>query len=496
MRLSFGLDLQQKQIQKLAPRMIQSMEILQLPVMALQERIEQALSDNPVLEISADVEDSGAEAAADIEEGREKAEGEKELVVKDESNNADDFERLLQMDQDLPQTYEESHRKSSGQIQEDSDRQHDAIANLQERPESLYDYLVQQLDEWDLEPDMEEMCIRIISTLDPRDGGYLKVELRDLLPPDATPAQQDLARRSLEVVHQLEPPGIGARDLKECLLLQIHADMPHYEAMRCIIVNHLEDLRENRLPLIVKATGLTLEQVKLVWEDIKKLNPKPASEFAGTFVPTVTPDLSVERGEDGEYKVTLLDDRTPTLHISDYYRQRLMSETASPEEKEFIRRKINAAQWLIESIEQRRATVTKVAQEIVNHQKRFLDEGPEFIEPLKMQQIAERVHVHVTTVSRAVDEKYIQTPRGILPLKRFFVGGTKSQDGEEVAWDLIRIKLTEVIEKEDKKSPLSDDDIVKEFGKQGISVARRTITKYRKNMAIPSSRERRDWSGK
>lgn len=476
--------------------MIQSMEILQLPVMALQERIDQALSDNPVLEITADVDETSAENAAEIEEAREKPEGEKELVVKDESNNADDFERLLQMDQDLPETYEESHRRSTGQREEDADRQHDAIANLQERAESLYDYLVNQLDEWELEPEMEEMCVRIISTLDPRDGGYLKVELRDLLPPDATTAQQDLARRSLEVVHQLDPPGIGARDLKECLLLQIHAGMPHYEAMRCIIVNHLEDLRENRLPLIVKATGLTLEQVKIVWEDIKKLKPKPASEFADSFVPTVTPDVAVERGEDGEYKVKLLDDRTPTLHISEYYRQRLMSETATTEEKEFIRRKINAAQWLIESIEQRRATVTKVAQEIVNHQKRFLDDGPEFIEPLKMQQIAERVGVHVTTVSRAVDEKYIQTPRGIMPLKRFFVGGTKSQDGEEVAWDIIRLKLTEVIEKEDKKSPLSDEEIEKELEKQGLTVARRTITKYRKNMGIPSSRERRDYSTK
>lgn len=496
MRLSFGLDLQQKQVQKLAPRMIQSMEILQLPVMALQERIDQALSDNPVLEIAADVDDGGEEAAAEVEEGREKPEGEKELVVKEDNNNAEDFERLLQMDQEFPDTFDETHRKSSGQREEDSDRQHDAIANLQEKSESLNDYLINQLSEWELEPEMEEMCVRIISTLDPKDGGYLKVELRDLLPPDATPAQLSLAKRALDVVHQLDPPGIAARDLKECLLLQINTDMPHYEAVRRVITHHLEDLRENRLPLIVKATGMTLEQVKIVWDQIRELNPRPASAFVETYVPTVTPDVAVEKTDDGEYKVTLLDDRTPTLHISEYYRQRLMSETASAEEKEFIRRKINAAQWLIESIEQRRATVTKVAQEIVNHQKRFLDDGPEFIEPLKMQQIAERVGVHVTTVSRAVDEKYIQTPRGILPLKRFFVGGTKSDDGEEIAWDIVRIKLTEVVEKEDKKHPLSDDEIVKEFEKQGLHVARRTITKYRQKMDIPSSRQRRDWSGK
>jgi RNA polymerase sigma-54 factor len=155
---------------------------------------------------------------------------------------------------------------------------------------------------------------------------------------------------------------------------------------------------------------------------------------------------------------------------------------------------VQAAQWLIESIEQRRNTLTKVAQAIVEHQNEFLEEGPEHIHPLKMQQIADKVGVHVTTVSRAVDDKYIQTPRGIYPLRRFFVGGTQSDDGEDVAWDIIRIRLQEIIDKEDKSSPLSDDDIVHELKKQGLEVARRTVTKYRQKMSIPSSRQRRDWS--
>ena len=156
------------------------------------------------------------------------------------------------------------------------------------------------------------------------------------------------------------------------------------------------------------------------------------------------------------------------------------SGTATPEEREYIKRKINAAQWLIESIEQRRSTLTKVSQAIVDHQTKFLENGPEFIEPLKMQQIADKVGVHVTTVSRAVDDKWIQTPRGIFPLKRFFVGGTKSDDGEEVAWDIIRISLQEIVDKEDKTNPLSDDELVEELEKQGLAVARRTVTKYRK----------------
>ena len=159
----------------------------------------------------------------------------------------------------------------------------------------------------------------------------------------------------------------------------------------------------------------------------------------------------------------------------------------------FIRRKIESANWLIEAIQQRRNTVLKVAQSIVDYQKRFLDDGPEFIEPLKMQQIADVVKVHVTTISRAVDDKWIQTPRGIFPLKRFFVGGTRSEDGEDVAWDTIRIKLNELIDKEDKQKPYSDDDLVGELSKIGFTVARRTITKYRKKMGIPSSRQRKDW---
>jgi RNA polymerase sigma-54 factor len=202
----------------------------------------------------------------------------------------------------------------------------------------------------------------------------------------------------------------------------------------------------------------------------------------------------VEADETGRYIVRLEDDRIPALRISDYYRTRLADPKATPEEKDFIRRKIESANWLIEAIQQRRSTVKKVSQAIVDYQRKFLDDGPEHIEPLKMQQIADVVGVHVTTISRAVDDKWIQTPRGIFPLKRFFVHGTRSEDGEDVAWETIRLRLTELIEKEDKQKPYSDDDLVNELSKLGLNVARRTITKYRKKLNIPSSRQRKDWS--
>jgi RNA polymerase sigma-54 factor len=270
--------------------------------------------------------------------------------------------------------------------------------------------------------------------------------------------------------------------------------MPYYDELKTLVSNHLEDLRDNRLPLIERTTGYSIETIQAVWDQLRKLNPKPAARFAEKFVPTVTPDVIVDQSDNGSYKVRLEDSRVPSLHISEYYRRRLISGEATPEEREFIKRKINSAQWLIDSIEQRRSTLTKVSQAIVEHQTRFLDEGPEFIEPLKMQQIADKVGVHVTTVSRAVDDKWIQTPRGIFPLKRFFVGGTKSADGEDVAWDIIRIKLQELVDKEDKQHPYSDDELVKQLKQQGLNVARRTVTKYRQKMDIPSSRQRRDWS--
>jgi RNA polymerase sigma-54 factor len=495
MRLSFGLETRQVQVQKLAPRMIQSMEILQLPIMALQERIEQELNENPVLELAEEDATAPEEPTEEVNPDAP-AESEKELVVDEKSDNVDDFERLLELDREMPDYFDDRPRVSSNRAEEDDDRKHDAIANIADRPESLNDYLLHQLGELELEADLEKMCERIISSLDAKDGGYLRSSLRDLLPPDATEEQLQLAERALQTIQALDPPGVAARDLRECLLLQLRPEMPYFLEMEKLISNHLDDLKENRMPAIQKATGLSIERIHAAWTQLRKLNPKPAAGFTETFVPTVTPDVRIELQEDGTYKVIVDEDRTPHLFISEYYRQRLATGTATPEEREYIKRKITAAQWLIESIQQRRNTLTKVAQAVVNYQRKFLEEGPEFIEPQKMQQIADQVGVHVTTVSRAVDDKWIQTPRGLLPLRKFFVGGTRSDDGEDIAWDTIRIRLQELIDKEDKSNPYSDDQLVREMKKHGLNVARRTITKYREKMGIPSSRQRRDWTKK
>ena len=493
MRLSLGLDTRQVQTQKLAPRMIQSMEILQLPILALQERIDQELSENPLLEVTDDDPESAPEPP-ERELPDAPAEGERELVVDAQQNGVEDFERLLDLDREVPDYFDEEPRRSMNQIEEASSRHQDVIANIECRPETLHDHLLNQLLEFELEPSVRMMAERIISSLDARDGGYLRVPLFDLLPPDSKVTDRAVAEEALEVVQSLEPRGIAARDLRECLLLQLRPGTPYYQQVHRLVSNHLEDLRDNRLPAIERATNYSLDMIKLAWAELRKLNPKPGAFFAESSAPTVTPDVFIEKGEDGHYHVIIEDQRTPTLHISEYYRQRLMNGQATSEEKEYIKRKINAAQWLIEAIEQRRNTLIKVTQAIVDYQTRFLDDGLEYIQPLKMQQIADQVKVHVTTVSRAVDDKWIQTPRGIMPLRRFFVGGTQSEEGEDVAWDIIRIKLQELIDNEDKTEPLSDEQLIKEFQRQGLTVARRTITKYRQKMNIPSSRQRRDWS--
>ncbi len=494
MRLSLGLEARQVQVQKMAPRMIQSMEILQLPQMALLDRIDQEISENPVLEmVEADPE--LPDEPVDRENPDQPTDEERELVV-DNKDNAEDFERLLDLDRQVPDYFDERPRSSANRIAEASDRKHDAIANIVDRPESLNDYLLHQLGELEVDPKIRRLCERIISSLDSKDGGYFRSNLHDLLPRDASQEELGWADEALAIVQQLDPPGVAARDLRECLLLQLTSDLPYFEEQRTLISSHLEDLRDNRLPAVQKETGYSIELINAAWEQLRKLNPKPGSLFADSYVPTVSPDVRIERTEEGRYEVLMDDERVPRLHISEYYRRRLASGTATQEEKEYIKKKINSAQWLIDSIHQRRDTLTRVAQAIVDYQKKFLDEGPEFIEPLKMQQIADQVGVHVTTVSRAVDDKWIQTPRGIFALRRFFVGGTQTADGDEVAWDTIRLKLQEVIDREDKSNPYSDDQLVEVLSQHGLKVARRTITKYRQKMGIPSSRQRRDWSKK
>ncbi len=498
MQLSFSQQMKMSQQMKLAPRMIQSMEILQLPVMALKERIDQEMSENPLLE-APEVEAESPEAAADsaVEgaaappvEPAEKPVDQKELIVDSEHDNEADFERLLNMPDEWQQDdYTYSPRVSSNRISEDGERVHDAISNLQARPQSLQEYLLEQFSFFSCPPEIREFAEFLIQNLD--GDGRLPAGLEEMMQVFGKPVSPDDAQAALSMIQRLEPKGVGARDLRESLLLQVGPNTPLRDVLITVITSHLEDLAENRLPVIERKTGYSLDVIKEVREELQHLNPWPGRDFEVAPAPNVVPDISIEQDASGKYVVRLEDEYTPRLNISRHYQQLMANGQADQKTKEFIKRKIESARWLIESIEQRYNTLKRVAQAIVDHQTAFLDKGPEFIVPLKMQQIADVVGVHVTTVSRAVDDKYVQTPRGIFPLKRFFGGGTTTADGDEVAWDIIRIKLKEIVDKEDKNDPLSDDSLVDELAKQGYKLARRTITKYRKALKIPSSRQRR-----
>ncbi len=491
MKFSFGQNLQQKLSQTMSPRMYQSMEILSLANTELDEKIEQELIDNPVLEKQTE----GPEVDPNKPKEKEK-EGQQELLIEDNTNNADDFERLLEMNKDVPEFFDERPRMSANRVQESADRQHDMMANVATRGETLHDFLLGQLHERDIDEPILKICERIVSTLSAADGGYFRVSLADLLPADASEDKLELAEEALAYVQDLEPVGVAARDLQERLMMQLSSEIPNYQHVRTLILDHLEDLQFNRLPLIEKKTGLSIEEINSAWASIRRMDPLPCSSFIESHVATVKPDLWLEKDEQGQYLVKMDEGPQRNLFISNRYRQILANGQASTEEKDFIKRKINSAQWLIEAIEQRRNTLLKVAQHVVDFQSDFLDNGPEYLKPLKMEQIAEKVGVHLTTVSRAVGDKYMETHRGVLPLKMFFVHGTTTDDGEDIAWNKIRIELQKLIDAEDKAKPLSDSEIQNRLKNMGFNVARRTVAKYREKLDIPSSRQRRDWTKK
>jgi len=478
----------------LAPRMIQSMEILQMPIMALQEKIQQELQENPVLELKeATPEEMAEEAGSDnvVDETADEPAPETELVI-DEAGDELDFNRLDALSKDWDEHFNEEHRPSRGGIDEEGDRKHDAMQNMPSRPQSLHDYLNDQLGFLGSATDQGRLVQHLISYMD--DNGWITTPLEEIADSFSPPVPVADVEEALRLVQKLDPPGIGARNARECLLLQVTPETPHCDLVRLLIQNHMEDVAHNRLPIVQRRTGYDLPTIKEAIEDLRRLNPYPGSRFLSEHIPYVVPDIIVERNDSGEYDIRLVDDWTPNIYISRKYIDLYREKGADPKAKEYLKRKIQAAQWLLDSIEQRRSTLLKVTRAIIQHQRAFLEQGLEHIEPLKMQQIADLVGVHVTTVSRAVDDKWVQTPRGIFPLKRFFGGGTQTANGEEVAWEAIKQKLLELLDKEDKSNPLSDEDLVTKLNEAGYPVARRTVTKYRKLLHIASSRQRKDWT--
>lgn len=501
MRMGMDIVMRPDLKQVLAPRMIQSMEILQLSIADLQAKIEEALQENPFLELK---EKHGEQDAQPTEFDPDSA------PLKHDETGDLEFNRLDELNRDWDDHFNEEHRGSRAALEEEGDRKLEAMANMPDRPPSLQDYLADQLGEMELDEDERRLARHICSFVDRT--GYLgarerasedddkdtfrTVTLEEIAALyDRLTTAQDVEDTLVHVVQKLEPAGVAARDLKECLLLQVSPDAPLGEAMRVLIRDHLEDVAYNRIPVIQKATRLDIPTIQDAIAAIHHLDPKPGLKFSDSGTQYVMPDVVVERADDDDYTVRLTDEWVPRIRVSKRTVELCKRQDLDEKVKEELRKKLQSADWLVKAVEQRRNTLLKVTKAIINHQRAFLDFGPEHIQPLKMQQIADQVKVHVTTVSRAVDDKWVQTPRGVFPLKRFFGGGKANQQtGEDVAYEVMKQKLLELVSNEDKSNPLSDEELVTRLNEAGYPVARRTVTKYRKMLKIPSSRQRKDWS--
>jgi len=484
--MEMGLQQQQRLElrMKLAPQIIQSIEILQLPTLELEQRIKQELMENPVLEelelkpdapeapIAQEVEPDAPDEVAAAAQRKENAKSDREIIKEGERQKQEYGE-----EDSIPKVFSEK------------DPKHEAMQNTAARPISLQDFLFNQFNLLDITAEQRLIGENIIYNID--DNGYLQSSVQELAAASNNARIEDVDA-VLALVQSLDPPGVGARDLKECLLQQLF-DADRHPLEKELIINHLEDIHMNRFPKIMRETNRTAEEVQAAIEYIKAhLNPRPGNVFSSEKPQYITPDIIVEAVEE-DYEVRLEDNHLPQLYISPLYQKMLGDSSTSEQAKEFIRRKIQAARWLIDAIEQRRNTLKKIAHELVSFQKDFLDRGISALRPLKMRTIADATGVHVSTVSRAIADKYVQTPRGIFPLKFFFTGGTRNFEGTMTSRKSVKQLLMDVIKGEDKVNPLSDGDIATRLQNEGIDIARRTVTKYRKAMRIPPSRRRKSY---
>jgi RNA polymerase sigma-54 factor len=490
MRLDTSQQLRLEQRMKLAPRIIQSMEILQLPMMALQERIEAELQSNPVLELRDPEVDQEAPV---LREEEDELRGDRQMVIGAEKGG-EDFRRVEEyQDEYGPEiANSDAPRRPRRTDPGERDRKLDAMANTPAPEQSLNEYLLQQWAFVEAGEDVKAAGRLIINFID--DDGYLRTELEDLPKHTNEPVTVAALRTALKAVQNLEPPGVGARDLKECLLLQLDAEGAtgrDVSLEKELVHRFLRDIEMNRLPQIAKRTGRNIEQVKGAIENLSRLNSRPGALVGQRTAPVIAPEVTVEVAPGGETKVSMSDGNQPTLYISKTYRKLARDRNTDPQTRQFVQKSIRSAQWLIGAIEQRRKTVRRVVEEVFRVQRRFLEEGQQALKPLPMAEVANKVGVHVATVSRAVAGKYVQTPRGIYPLRMFFSGGTTTADGQDVAWDAVRLRLKEIIDAEDKAHPLNDDELAAELRKHGLDIARRTVAKYRGLLDIAPARKRR-----
>ena len=483
---------------KLAPRMIQSMEVLQLPLLALQEKIETELNSNPVLEQFEDADEDAQNSQEQQNQQQAEALEDKELVVNDNSNNVEDFQRLDNisdgdtgyddyMDKSTSLNYSRS-RVSGG----DPDKKLQAIQNTAALERSLNDDLIDQWRLVEADDNTKTAGSLIIDYINRK--GYLTVRLEQLYNKDRHDFGIEVFYNALTLVQKLDPPGVGARDLGECLLIQIAQRPEDMSFERLLIENHMDQLLENKLPQIAKKMKCPVEQINAAIQRLSKLDMSPGLQVGRDENYPITADVIVHSNDDGSYAVLLVDTHIPNLRVNNFYSQMAKSRDINTKTREFLQQNIRSAQWLMDAIQQRKQTLLKVATVIVAHQSEFFEKGKLHLKPLPMALVADQVGVHIATISRAVAGKYIQCSQGVLPLRGFFSGGTEDTNGQSRSWNAIRAKLQQIVDAEDKAKPLNDDQLRDKLIETGIeNIARRTVAKYRKLLNIPAARFRKKY---
>lgn len=489
MKMSMSGQMRLEQRMKLAPRMIQSMEVLQLPLMALQEKIDAELSSNPVLELADDnTEDEQHEKETLETETIEQ----RELIVSEDNDNAEDFQRLDEIGQSFDDYFEQTAPFKSTRPT-GSDKKLEALQNTAADPISLHDHLLSQWGLSDTDEQVKQAGELIIDYINEK--GYLTVRLEQLYNKDKHDFSFEQLEKTLDRIQNLEPAGVGARDVKECMLIQI-SQLPEDMTFETeIITNHWEELLENHLPKIAKKIKCSTDEVYKAIERLSKLDRSPGLQIGKTENYNITADVTVEANEEGTgYIVSLTDALIPDLRVNDFYSHMSKDRKVDTKTREFLQHNIHSAQWLMDAIAQRKQTLMRVSTAIVEYQKDFFDKGPLYLKPLPMATIAEKVGVHIATISRAVAGKHLQCSQGMLPLRGFFTGGTEIEDGTSESWDAIKVKLQTIVDEENKAKPLNDDQICKKLIQAGVKqIARRTVAKYRKLMQIPAARFRKKY---
>lgn len=474
--MNLSLDMSMKLQQKLSFQMIQSLKLLQVNTLQLEQMLKTELEMNPLLVAGDDDTVEVKEEDTDKKEDADEAGEDTDLTVDEDTV---DWENYLEEGFDLGY---------SGR--EEIDHNEERYEPTPVYQSTLEEHLTGQISEKKL-PRRKQLLVQfLIGSLDA--DGYLRISLEDIV--NYTKTSMPEAEEALQILWSFDPPGVGARSLKECMTLQLRARGKE-GTLAWRIVDEKWDLFEKlKIPEIARELGVEPRTVQDAIDDLKTLNPKPGYEYNAEKPSTIIPDLIVEKIE-GKFVAMLNDRSIPSLHINRSYATMLKKgSTARLEVKKYLREKFNSASWFIGAIEQRKATILKVMNAIVEHQKEFFEKGPPHLSPLRLQDIADTIKMHISTVSRVTSNKYVQTPHGIFELKYFFTEAVvKDAEGFDISSQRIKMRIRQMIETEDPKDPLSDQKIAYTLSAEQLAVARRTVAKYREQMKILPARLRQKY---